>query len=64
MCCQQGYSSLVCRGRATEEQKCEGWEMTVRLETIVAAVLDEAYKRQTMETLAEKPEGLYKRPPY
>ena len=41
--------------------------MAVRIEKIIAAVLDEAHKRQVeevMETLSEGPEGLYKRPPY
>jgi hypothetical protein len=39
--------------------------MAVRVEKILCAVLPEAHKRQveeTMETLAEGLEGLYKRP--
>jgi hypothetical protein len=39
--------------------------MAVRIEKIIAIVLDEAHKRQveeTMETLGEGLEGLYKRP--
>lgn len=41
--------------------------MAVRIEKIIATVLDEAHKRQVeevMDTLEEGPEGLYKRPPY
>lgn len=41
--------------------------MAVRIEKIIVTVLHEAHKRQvkeTMETLAEGPEGRYKRPPY
>ena len=61
------YSPPAWRSRATEEQKREGWEMAVRIEKIIATVLDEAHKRQVeevMDTLEEGPEGLYKRPPY
>jgi hypothetical protein len=61
------YSPPAWRSRATEEQKREGWEMAVRIEKIIATVLDEAYKRQVeevMDTLQEGPEGLYMRPPY
>ena len=41
--------------------------MAVRIEKIIAMVLDEAHKRQVGEVidiLQEGPEGLYKRPPY
>ena len=41
--------------------------MAVRIEKIIATVLDKAHKRQVEEvidTLEEGPEGLYKRPPY
>jgi hypothetical protein len=41
--------------------------MAVRIEKIIATVLDEAHKPQVEEvmgTLKEGPEGLYKRPPY
>ena len=41
--------------------------MAVRIEKIIATVLDGAHKRQVeevMNTLEEGPEGLYKRPPY
>src|SRR5918995_6780212 len=57
------YSPSAWRNRATAEQKREGWEMAVRIEKIIATVLDEAHKRQVeevMETLSEGPEGLYK----
>jgi hypothetical protein len=39
-----------------------GWEMAVRIEKIVATVLDEAHKRQVeevMDVLSERPEGFY-----
>ncbi len=39
-----------------------GWEMAVRIEKIIATVLDEAHKQQvekTMDTLSEGPEGFY-----
>ncbi len=54
-------------GNGVEEQKRTGWEMAVRIEKIIATVLDEAHKRQVeevMDALSEGPEGLYKRPPY
>ncbi len=56
------YSSPAWRNRATEEQKCMGWEMAVRIEKILCTVLHEAYRRQieeTMETFEEGPEGFY-----
>jgi hypothetical protein len=59
------YSPPAWRHRATAEQKKRGWEMAVRIEKILATVLDEAHDRQveeTMETLTEGPEGLYRRP--
>ena len=61
------YSPPAWRSQATAEQKREGWEMSVRIEKIIATVLHEAHKRQVeeiMDTLEEGPEGLYKRPPY
>jgi hypothetical protein len=39
------YDPCVWRSRATEEQKCIGWEMWVRMEKIVATVLHEAHGR-------------------
>ena len=61
------YSPPAWRNRATDEQKRIGWEMAVRIEKIIATVLDEAHKRQVeevMESLQEGPEGLYKRASY
>jgi hypothetical protein len=58
------YSPSAWRSRATEEQKKRGWEMVVRIEKIISTVLDEAHERQveeTMDTLAERPEGMYRR---
>ncbi|MCA1719183.1 MAG: hypothetical protein LC781_20950 [Actinobacteria bacterium] len=70
-CCealQAGAATTAPLGnRRYVEQKRIGWEMAVRIEKIVATVLDEAHKRQVekvMDTLREGPEGLYKRPPY
>ena len=57
------YDPYVWRSRATEEQRRVGWEMWVRMEKIVAAVLHEANERQIGEALvvlAEGPEGFYK----
>lgn len=57
------YSPLAWRNRATDKQKSIGWEMAVRIEKIIATVLDEAHKRQTeevMDTLSEGPEGFYR----
>ena len=48
--------------RATEEQKRVGWEMWVRMEKIIAAVLREAHRRQvgeTMDALEEGPDSFY-----
>ncbi len=59
------YSPLAWRNRVTEEQKRVGWEMAVRIEKILCTVLHEAHERQveeTIETLAEGPEGLYRHP--
>ncbi len=56
------YSPPAWRNRATEEQKRKGWEMAVRIEKIIATVLNEAHKEQVeeaMDTLAEGPEGFY-----
>ncbi len=39
-----------------------GWEMAVRIETILCTVLHEAHERQievTMDTLSGGPEGFY-----
>ena len=59
------YSPPVWRNRATEEQKRIGWEMAVRIEKILVTVLHEAHRQQseeTMEILAEGPDGFYKSP--
>ncbi len=56
------YSPPAWRNRASEEQKRVGWEMAVRTEKILCAVLDEAHKRQieeAMETLSERPKSFY-----
>ena len=39
------YEPCVWRRRATGEQKRIGWEMWVRMEKIIATVLDEAHKK-------------------
>ncbi len=56
------YSPVAWRNRATAEQKKRGWEMAVRIEKIIATVLDEAHGQQVeevMEALSEGPEGFY-----
>ena len=45
------YSPPAWRSRATKEQKREGWEMAVRIEKIIATVLDEAHKQQVEKTM-------------
>ena len=57
------YDPCLWRSRATEERKKVGWEMWVRMEKIVAAVLREAHERQVgeaMSALEEGPEGFYR----
>jgi hypothetical protein len=57
------YDPCVWRHRATGEQKRIGWEMWVRMERIIATVLDAAHKRQVqeaMDALAEGPESFYR----
>ncbi len=59
------YSPPAWRSRATAEQKRTGWEMAVRIEKILCAMLHETHKRQveeTMDALAEGPEDMYRRP--
>jgi hypothetical protein len=59
------YSPPARRNRATAEQKQVGWEIAVRIETILCMVLHEAYMqqvRETMEILDEGPEGYHKTP--
>ncbi len=51
------------RNRVTEVQKRVGWEMWVRMDKIMCAVLREAHEGQveeTMDALEEGPEGFYK----
>jgi hypothetical protein len=46
----------------TEERQLKGWEMFVRMEKILTAVLYEVLRQQvgeTMNALSEGPEGLY-----
>ena len=60
---QRDYVPCLWRHRETEEQKRVGWEMWVRMDKIMCAVLREAHDRQveeTMDALADGPEGLYK----
>ena len=57
------YDPCVWRSRATEDQKRVGWEMWVRMEKILCAVLREAREWQieeTMGVLEEGPENFYK----
>ncbi len=56
------YSPAAWRNRATKEQRRIGWEMAVRIEKIIATVLQEAHRRQVDEvvkTLGGGPEGFY-----
>ena len=56
------YDPCVWRSRATEKQRCIGWEMRVRMEKIIAAVLDEAHNQQVeeaMDALERGPERFY-----
>ena len=60
---RRDYSPTTRRNSATKEQKRVGWEMSVRIEKIIATVLHEAHERQveeTMYTLSEGPEGFYR----
>ena len=57
------YDPCIWRSRATEERKRIGWEMWVRMEKIIATVLDEAHKQQidqAMDALEEGSESFYK----
>jgi hypothetical protein len=57
------YSPPVWCNRATPEQKRRGWEMAVRIEKILVAVLHEAHRRQveeTTDTLEEGSDEFYK----
>ena len=57
------YNPPAWRHRATDDQKCIGWEIAVRVEKILCTVLYEVHNRQvegTMDTLSEVPEGFYR----
>jgi hypothetical protein len=59
----RNYSPSAWLNRATGEQKRRGWDMAVRIEKIIATVLQEAHERQIQEvtdTLSEGPEEFYK----
>jgi hypothetical protein len=50
------------RSGVTEEHKRNGWEMFVRMEKILATVLNDVLGQQVeeaMQALSEGPEGLY-----
>ncbi len=56
------YDPCAWRHRADEEKKRVGWEMWVRMEKIIAMVLQEAHERQVgeaIDALEEGPEGFY-----
>jgi hypothetical protein len=53
---QRDYDPRVWRDRATEEQERIGWEMWVRMDRIMCAVVREAHERQVEET-TDAPEG-------
>ena len=57
------YDPVLWRNRATEEHMRAGWEMWVRMDKIMCAVLREAHERQieeTMDALSDGPERFYK----
>jgi hypothetical protein len=61
---QQGASSPAAVGLRylLEKQKRKGWEMAVRIEKVIATVLNEAHGRQVeevMDVLSEGQEGFY-----
>ena len=45
------YDPCIWRHRATEEQKRVGWEMWVRMDKIMCAVLRETHERHIQETM-------------
>jgi hypothetical protein len=54
--------STILALRAKEEEKRKSWKMAVRIEKIVATVLDEAngwQVEEVMAVLSEGPEGFY-----
>ncbi len=58
------YDPCIWRDRAAGEQKRIGWEMRVRMDRIMCAVLREAHERrqmeETMDALEDGPERFYK----
>ena len=57
------YDPCIWRNRATDEQKRIGWEMWVRMDKIMCAVLREGNERQieeTMDALSDGPERFHK----
>ena len=52
------YVPCIWRSQATEEHKQVEWEMWVRMEKIIATVLDEAHEQQIEETMDALEEGL------
>ena len=56
------YDPCIWRSRATEEQKRIGWEMWVRMEKIIATVLEETHKQaeEVIGAFEEGPERFYK----
>jgi hypothetical protein len=52
------YDPCIWRNRTTEEQKRIGWEMWVRMDKIMCAVLREAHERQVEETMDTLADGL------
>ncbi len=60
---RRDYDPCVWRSRATEDQKREDWEMWVRMDKIIARVLNAADERQmeeTMRALGDGPERFYR----
>ena len=51
------YSPPTWRGRATADQKQEGWEMAVRRERIICTVVSRAHERQVEEFIDVLPRG-------
>ena len=51
------YDPCLWRSRANEDQKRVGWETWVRMEKIIATVLQEAHERQVREAIDALEEG-------
>ena len=52
------YDPVLWRHRATKEHRRIGWEMWVRMDKILCAVLREAHERQVEETMDALSDGL------